>query len=80
MLDPEQIFPYPDRVTTDLLAEAAVDALGHVDVVSGGPPRTVSPLLRLYRDGLLSQIRIKIIRIRVRLQKVLVSDPNSSKT
>merc|ERR1719210_489257 len=35
-----------------LLAEAAVDALGHVDVVSGGPPGAVRPLLGLDSDGL----------------------------
>ena len=37
---------------TGLLTEAAVDTLGHVDVVSRGPPATVRPRLRLYRDGL----------------------------
>ncbi len=30
-----------------LLAEPAIDALGHIDVVSGGPPSAVSPLLCL---------------------------------
>merc|ERR1719323_1534137 len=35
-----------------LLAEAAVDALGHVDVVSGGSPGTVAPLLCLNSDSL----------------------------
>ena len=35
-----------------LLAEAAVDALGHVDVVSGGSPGTVAPLLCLNSDCL----------------------------
>ena len=34
------------------LAEPAVDALGHVDVVPGRPPRAVSPLLGLDGDGL----------------------------
>ncbi len=34
------------------LAEAAVDALGHVDVVARGLARAVLALLRLNRDGL----------------------------
>jgi hypothetical protein len=34
------------------LAEAAVDALGHVDVVAGGAPAAVLTLLSLNRDGL----------------------------
>ena len=37
---------------TCLLAEAAVDALCHVNVVAGGPPATVLPLLSLDRDRL----------------------------
>ena len=37
---------------TGLLAEAAVDALGHVNVVSGCPPRSVRSLLGLDSDGL----------------------------
>merc|ERR1719370_2648952 len=35
-----------------LLAESAVDALGHVNVVSGGSPGTVTPLLSLNSDCL----------------------------
>ena len=35
-----------------LLTEAAVDALGHIDVVSSGPSAAVSPGLGLYSDGL----------------------------
>lgn len=35
-----------------LLAEAAVDALGHVDVVAGGPAAAVGPRLSLDGDGL----------------------------
>lgn len=35
-----------------LLAEAAVDALGHVDVVAGRPAGPVGALLGLDRDGL----------------------------
>jgi len=35
-----------------LLAEAAVDALGHVDVVAGRPAGAVGAHLRLDRDGL----------------------------
>merc|ERR1719180_325117 len=35
-----------------LLAEATVDALGHVNVVSRGSPRTVAPLLSLNCDCL----------------------------
>lgn len=35
-----------------LLAEAAIDALGHVDVVAGGPAAAVSPRLGLNGDGL----------------------------
>merc|ERR1719508_170128 len=37
---------------TSLLAEATVDTLGHVDVVSCGPPSSVLPLLSLDGDGL----------------------------
>lgn len=37
---------------TGLLAETAVDALGHVDVVAGGTTRSVRPFLRLDGDGL----------------------------
>lgn len=37
---------------TRLLAEPAVDALGHVDVVPCRAPRSVRPLLCLDRDGL----------------------------
>jgi len=37
---------------TGLLAEAAVDALGHVDVVLCCPSRPVGPLLGLDGDGL----------------------------
>ena len=48
-----EVGPLHDGVHgTCLLAEAAVDALGHVDVVSGGPPGSVRPLLRLDSDGL----------------------------
>merc|ERR1719278_152726 len=35
-----------------LLAEAAVDALGHVNVVSGGSPGAVTPLFSLNSDCL----------------------------
>lgn len=35
-----------------LLAEAAVDALRHVDVVAGGPAAAISPRLSLDGDGL----------------------------
>lgn len=37
---------------TGLLAEAAVDALGHVDVVTGGPATTISTRLCLDGDSL----------------------------
>lgn len=37
---------------TRLLAEAAVDAFGHVDVVTGRPPAAVGTSLRLNGDGL----------------------------
>jgi hypothetical protein len=36
------------------LAEAAVDALCHVDVVAGGAPAAILTLLRLNSDGLSS--------------------------
>ena len=48
-----EVGPLHDGVHgTGLLTEAAVDALGHVDVVSGGPPGPVRPLLGLDSDGL----------------------------
>ena len=34
------------------LTEAAVDTLGHVNVIAGRPPATVLPLLSFNRDGL----------------------------
>ena len=37
---------------TSLLAEATVDALGHVDVISGGASATICPSFRLNGDGL----------------------------
>lgn len=37
---------------TRLLAEAAIDAFGHVDVVTGRPPAAVGTSLRLNGDGL----------------------------
>ena len=37
---------------TCFLAEATVDALGHINVISGGPAAAVSPGLCLYGDGL----------------------------
>ena len=42
----------PKRTDPTRLAEAAVDALGHVDVVASGLPATVLSLLRLDRDRL----------------------------
>merc|ERR1719195_2343211 len=48
-----EVGPLHDGVDgAGLLAEAAVDALGHVDVVSCRPPRAVSSLLGLDGDGL----------------------------
>lgn len=42
-----------DRVDgTRLLAESAIDALRHVDVVAGGPSRAVRALFSFNRDGL----------------------------
>ena len=38
-----------------LLTEAAVDALGHVDVVAGGSPAAVGAWLSLNGDGLVTQ-------------------------
>jgi hypothetical protein len=35
-----------------LLAETAVDALGHIDIVASGPPAAVHTLLGLDCDGL----------------------------
>lgn len=35
-----------------LLAESAVDALGHVDIVAGGSARAIGTLLSLDGDGL----------------------------
>jgi hypothetical protein len=34
------------------LAETAVDALGHVDIITSGPPATVHALFSLDCDGL----------------------------
>ena len=48
-----KVGPLDDGVDgAGLLAEAAVDALCHVDVVSGGSPGTVAPLLCLNSDCL----------------------------
>lgn len=37
---------------TALLAKTAVDALGHVDIVSRGPPAAIHTLFCLNRDSL----------------------------
>lgn len=44
--------PFDDGVDgTGLLAEATVDALGHIDIVAGGPPGAVGAGLALDGDG-----------------------------
>lgn len=48
-----EVGPFDDRVhRAGLLTEAAVDALGHVDVVAGGATTAVRPFLGLDGDGL----------------------------
>jgi len=67
-----------------LLTEPTEDALCHVNVVAGGAPGTVLPLLRLYGDGLgradgLTQLAgdAALLPCRVAAQRVLSSEPGA---
>mmetsp|Transcript_39253 Transcript_39253/g.93942 ORF Transcript_39253/g.93942 Transcript_39253/m.93942 type:complete len:241 (+) Transcript_39253:181-903(+) len=77
-----EVGPLDDGVhRAGLLAEAAVDALGHVDVVARGAPRAVLTHLRLDGDGLrradgLAQLArdAPLVAARVASQRVLASE------